>query len=106
MSMVQIGFLALIFVVIAMLAGGVMLLLRPNEARKRLRQLVAGEQATPSQDTGWLKFVADLTRPISELASPEEGYEQSSVKLRFVHAGIRNPAAPTAFFGIKTVLTL
>ena len=50
--------------------------------------------------------MADLTRPISELASPEEGYEQSSVKLRFVHAGIRNTAAPTAFFGIKTALTL
>ena len=106
MSTVQIGFLGLIFVVIVMLAGGVMLLLRPSEARKRLRQLVAGDQAVPSQDTGWLKFVADLTRPISELASPEEGYEQSSVKLRFVHAGIRNPAAPTAFFGIKTVMTL
>ena len=106
MSTVQIGFLGLIFVVIVMLAGGVMLLLRPSEARKRLRQLVAGDQAAPSQDTGWLKFVADLTRPISELASPEEGYEQSSVKLRFVHAGIRNTAAPTAFFGIKTALTL
>lgn len=106
MSMVQIGFLALIFVVMVALAGGVMVLLRPNEARKRLRQLVANDQAMPSRDTGWLKFVADLTRPISELASPEEGYEQSSVKLRFVHAGIRNPAAPTAFFGIKTALTL
>lgn len=106
MSLLQIGFLALIFVVVVTLAGGVMLLLRPNEARQRLRQLVAAEQVQPDRDTGWLKFVADLTRPISELASPEEGFEQSNIKLRFVHAGIRNPSAPTAFFGIKTALTL
>ena len=106
MSLLQIGFLALIFVVVVTLAGAVMLLLRPNEARQRLRQLVAAEQVQPDRDTGWLKFVADLTRPISELASPEEGFEQSNIKLRFVHAGIRNPSAPTAFFGIKTALTL
>ena len=106
MSMLQIGFLGLIFVVVVTLAGGVMLLLRPDQARQRLRQLVADEQVQSGRDTGWLKVVADLTRPISELASPEEGFEQSSVKLRFVHAGIRHPSAPTAFFGIKTALTL
>jgi tight adherence protein C len=106
MSMLQIGFLALIFVVVVTLAGGVMLLLRPDQARQRLRQLVADEHVQSGRDTGWLKLVADLTRPISELASPEEGFEQSSIKLRFVHAGIRHPSAPTAFFGIKTALTL
>ncbi len=106
MSMTQILFLVLIFLVVMGSAAGVLLLLRPNEARTRLRQLVAGERAEPDRHAGWLKFVADLTRPISELSSPEEGYEKSSVKLRFVHAGIRNPSAPAAFFGIKTALTL
>lgn len=106
MSMMQILFLALIFVVVVSISAGLMFLLRPNEARQRLRQLVAEERQQPGRDTGWMKFVADLTRPISELASPEEGFEQSSVKLRFVHAGIRHPSAPTAFFGLKTALTL
>ncbi|HSV44825.1 MAG TPA: type II secretion system F family protein, partial [Ramlibacter sp.] len=106
MSTMQILFLALIFVVVMAISAGLLFLLRPNEARQRLRQLVADEQKQPGRDTGWMKFVADLTRPISELASPEEGFEQSSVKLRFVHAGIRHPSAPTAFFGIKTALTL
>ena len=106
MSTMQILFLALIFVVVMAISAGLLLLLRPNEARQRLRQLVADEQKQPGRDTGWMKIVADLTRPISELASPEEGFEQSSVKLRFVHAGIRHPSAPTAFFGIKTALTL
>jgi len=37
---------------------------------------------------------------------PEEGFEKSSIRLRFVHAGIRNATAAAAFFGIKTLLTL
>ncbi len=106
MSMTQILMLALIFVVVMAMAAGILLLLRPNEARVRLRQLVAGERNDDKRETGWLKFVADLTRPISELAAPEDGFEKSNVKRRFVNAGIRNPAAPTAFFGLKTALTL
>ena len=106
MSTVQILFLALIFVVVMAMAAGLLFLLRPNEARVRLRQLVASERPEPANAGRWMKFVADLTRPISDLSAPEEGYEKSSVKLRFVHAGIRNPSAPAAFFGLKTALTL
>jgi len=106
MSTVQILFLGLVFVVVMATAAGLLALLRPSEAANRLRDLVAGERAEPGRDAGWLKAVANLTRPISDLAAPEEGFEKSSVKLRFVHAGIRNPAAPTAFFGLKTALTL
>ena len=32
-----------------------------------------------------------LTQPVGKLSMPEEGFEKSSVQLRFVHAGIRNP---------------
>jgi tight adherence protein C len=106
MSMMQILFLALLFVVVSAIAGGALFLLRPSETHKRLRTLVADERQQTDVGGRWVKFVADLTRPISELAAPEEGFEKSSVKLRFVHAGIRNPAAPTAFFGLKTALTL
>lgn len=106
MTMTQILVLALVFVVVMATSAGLLALLRPSEARKRLRTLVANERPEPEHGAGWLKFVADLTRPISELAAPEEGYEKSSVKLKFVHAGIRNPSAPTAFFGLKTALTL
>ena len=106
MTLTQILFLVLVFVVVMAMAGGVLFLLRPNEARMRLRQLVADERPDAGRGAGWMKMIADLTRPISELSAPEEGFEKSSVKLRFVHAGIRNPLAPTAFFGLKTALTL
>jgi len=106
MSTMQMLFLALVFVVVMATAAGLLALLQPSEARSRLRNLVAGESAEPERNAGWLKFVADLTRPISDLAAPQEGFEKSSVKLRFVHAGIRNPSAPIAFFGLKAALTL
>lgn len=106
MTLTQIVFLVLVFLVVMVMAGGMLFLLRPSEARTRLRQLASDERRDTELGGGWMKLVADLTRPISELASPEEGYEKSSVKRRFVHAGIRNPLAPTAFFGLKTALTL
>ena len=106
MTLIQIVILVLVFLVVMATAGGVLFLLRPNEARLRLRQLAADERQDTGLGGGWMKLVADLTRPISELASPEEGYEKSNVKRRLVHAGIRNPLAPTAFFGVKTALTL
>lgn len=107
MSVMQIVVLVLLFVVVMTLVGALLLLLRPNEGRKRLRQLAADERRDSGElDDGWMKLVADLTRPISDLAAPQEGYEKSSVKRRFVHAGIRNPLAPTVFFGLKTALTL
>lgn len=106
MMSMQIAILALVFVVVMASAAGLMMLLRPSEAQLRLRQMVADSHSEPQTGMRWVKLIADLTRPVSRLALPEEGFERSSLKLRFVHAGIRNSSAPTAFFGLKTVLTL
>jgi tight adherence protein C len=35
----------------------------------------------------------------------QEGWENSPLRQRFMHAGYRNPSAPAVFFGIKTILT-
>lgn len=104
MSLMQIGFLALVFLVAAALVLGLSAALRTDPARARLQGL-AGDTA-PAPGHAWLERIAQLTRPISQLSAPEEGFERSNVKLRFVHAGIRNPSAPAAFFGLKTLLTL
>ncbi|WP_114971736.1 type II secretion system F family protein [Rhodoferax ferrireducens] len=106
MNLIQLAFLALVFVV--MVAGflGVFALMQPNTARQRLMGL---ETDAPEQSLikdRWLHRVAKLTRPISKLSMPEEGFEKSPIRLRFAHAGIRNAAAPSAFFGIKTLLTV
>ncbi len=106
MTPIQLAFLALIFVVVVAGVLGVSGLMRPNVARQRLVGLVADTSPRPSLPHRWLHWIADVTRPISKLSMPEEGFEKSSLKLRFAHAGIRNANAAAAFFGIKTLLTL
>ncbi|MDE1947219.1 MAG: type II secretion system F family protein [Burkholderiales bacterium] len=106
MSLIQMVVLLLVFVTVMASTAGLLMLLRPNEAKARLRQIVGEQREEAAPTSHWVRIIADLTRPVSQLASPEEGFENSSVRLRFLHAGIRNPAAPPAFFGIKTVLTL
>ncbi len=106
MNLIELGFLTLIFVVVVSSVLGLSALMRPNAARRRLMGLEANGPEQPLLKGRWLHWVADLTRPISKLAMPEEGFEKSPIKLRFAHAGIRNAAAASAFFGVKTVLTL
>ena len=106
MNPIQLVFLGLVFVVVVALCLGASALLRPNVARQRLIGLVADTPQRPQTKDGWLRWVARLTQPISRLSMPEEGFEKSSIRLRFAHAGIRNAAAAPAFFGVKTLLTL
>ena len=106
MNPLQLAFLALIFIVVVAGFLGVGALLRPNAARQRLTGLNAEVEQRSPLNGRLLGWVADLTRPISKLSMPEEGFEKSSIRLRFIHAGIRTSTAPAAFFGIKTLLTL
>lgn len=105
MSLMQIAFLALVFIVVVAGLLGATALLRPSAAQQRLHELGAGEQRPAAADR-WMKWIAGVTRPIGRLSAPEEGFEKSSLKLRFAHAGIRSASAPSAFFGLKTLLTL
>ena len=102
----QIAILGLVFVVVAAGVFGIAAMLENSAARQRLGTLVVDDVRGPNAGGQWLQRVAALTRPIGKLSMPEEGFEKSSLKLRFVHAGIRNPNAVPAFFGIKTLLTI
>lgn len=106
MNPIQLLFLALVFVVVVAGALGVATLMRPDAARQRLMGIHDGVEHRSPVGNRFVGWVAAVTRPISKLSMPEEGFEKSSLKLRFVHAGIRNATAAAAFFGIKTLLTL
>jgi tight adherence protein C len=106
MNPIQFAFLALVFVVVVAGCLGVAAMLRPNVARRRLMDLSPEVGHQMPVKNRLLDWVAQTTRPISKLSMPEEGFEKSSIRLRFVHAGIRNATAAAAFFGIKTLLTL
>jgi tight adherence protein C len=108
MNATQLLFLALIFVLVVAGCLGVAAMLRPNAARERLLGLDAA--SSPGQrgsaTNRLLQWVARVTRPISKLSMPEEGFEKSSLRLRFTHAGLRSKTASSVFFGVKTLLTL
>jgi tight adherence protein C len=106
MSLFQIAFLALVFVGtfalvwwLAQFAGG-------SANSQRMRRMLGEPAAVDSPAERFVERVAKATKPIAKLATPEEGFEGSALKRRFVNAGIRNPAAPAAFFGAKTVLAV
>ena len=107
MSQVQIGFLILVFV--ATFAVAIWLLDRTtgNLASQRLKRVLGGVKAEgPSVPEQWLNRVARATKPLARLSVPAAGYESSSLRRRFMNAGVRNAAAPMAFFGLKTALAL
>jgi tight adherence protein C len=107
MTILEYGFLALVFVLVVGAVTGAVSLLAPSAAQARLRSLVLGHPhaGAPSQHR-WAQWIAGLTRPIGKLSAPAEGFEKSSLRLRFVHAGLRDASAPAAFFGLKSLLTL
>ena len=56
---------------------------------------------------GWaLGWPVSLAAPIAWLATPQEGWESSNLRIRFMRSGLRGPGWPVIFFGAKTLLTL
>lgn len=107
MTLVQIAFLALIFLavsgLVAVALGGIL----PSAVRERLRTLGparAGHERRAPQD--WFGRMASLVSPLERLSLPDEGWEKSGIRTRFLNAGIRSASAPTIYFGTKTLLAL
>jgi tight adherence protein C len=57
-------------------------------------------------DAGWIERMARAVKPLTRLSVPEEGWEKSALRTRFMNASWRNPAAPALYFASKTVLAL
>jgi tight adherence protein C len=80
-----------------------------NAFKKRLAQIV--RQGWAPADTSLSKSanshkVAAVINILSKLSLPEEGWQSSSVQIKFLQAGIRNKNAPRYYFAVKTLLTL
>lgn len=107
MDGMEIVFLALVFAVAAALAGLLAYLLQPAGARERLAR-VTSDQAVPApvSSGGWIETAARVARPFMKLSVPEEGWENSALRTRFMTAGLRSRHAPALFFAAKTLLAL
>ncbi|MGB8856502.1 MAG: type II secretion system F family protein, partial [Burkholderiales bacterium] len=54
----------------------------------------------------WVARMTKLTGPLAKLSIPEEGWEKSPLRTRFMNAGFRENSVPIFFFGGKTLLAL
>jgi tight adherence protein C len=54
----------------------------------------------------WRVRIAKIATPLARLSTPKEGWANSNLRLRFMHAGLRGTGWPMAFFTSKTVLAL
>ena len=99
-------FLALVFLVAAGLVFMGVRLFAPVQVRERLGGVVAPETPMGAPQQGWVEKVAHAAQPFSRLSVPEEGWERSPLRTRFMNAGWRSASAPSLYFAAKTVLAL
>ena len=106
MNAAQLSFLLIVFSIVCALAWLAMMLFAPVALRTRLRRFIGKSDTTKLESDGWIERVAKATQPLTKLSIPEEGWEKSPLRTRFMNAGWRNPHAPTLFFAAKTALAL
>jgi tight adherence protein C len=108
-SGIYIVFLVVFFFSVFGVAFMLMRYLFPNPVQDRL-QRVAGqiqpaiEEARPGTD--WVAKVIKISSPLAKLSMPDEGWERSSLRTRFMNAGLRSENAPITYFSIKTALAV
>jgi len=106
MSTKQILILAVTFVLVFGVAALALVLLMRDPLKARLSTLAEPDARQAEQGVSWMQRLARLVRPLADLSVPAEGWENSPMRLRFIHAGWRAPAIPGMFHAGKTMLTL
>lgn len=95
------------FAAVVAFALGIISLLSKHHVESRLSQVLGEVPSTSSADVQVLghRWNTVLER-LSKLSLPKDGWQSSSVHLKFLRAGIRGAYAPRIFYAIKSVLTL
>ncbi|MDN2711246.1 type II secretion system F family protein [Janthinobacterium sp. SUN118] len=102
----QLLFLLIVFAVVVALALLAWLIFFPGALRQRLSGTMAPAASDAVPESGWVERVARVAQPFSKLSLPEEGWERSPLRTRFMNAGWRQASAPALYFAAKTVLAL
>ena len=109
MSGLQILILLIVFFAVVTMAYLVMNAFMPGAAQKRLQKVMGGERVVPNVDEQappWVEKVVKMAGPLAKLSLPEEDWQNSPIRLRFINAGYRNKNAPLIYFTAKTLLAL
>jgi tight adherence protein C len=107
MSTLQIIYAAVIFVSVTVAAMVVLLPLAPNRTKQRLDEFADtpafGDKAAEAQ---WTRTVVNFAGKFAKLSLPADGWENSPIRLRFLHAGYRSDGPVMLYFGAKTLLAI
>ena len=107
MMPLQIALLSAVFLSVFGVAMGLMRYFTPSVVHNRLEKLNGSTKPTASHEpTKWIVHFIRLTKPIAKLSVPDEGWENSPIRARFMHAGFHSASAPAIFFTAKTLLAL
>src|SRR5690349_5686295 len=105
--MITILYSLVIFVVVTAAMAGILLPIASGRSKKRLSAVVDdGGYAANQQQTNWTEVVIKVAGPLAKLSVPEEGWEQSPLRMRFMHAGYRGTGPIAIYFGAKTGLAV
>jgi tight adherence protein C len=106
MTVANLVFLLIVFAIVGGLALMAMALFSPGYMRGRLAAFRGKADPGALENDGWVEKVVKVAQPFSKLSLPEEGWERSALRTRFMNAGWRSPAAATLYFAAKTLLAL
>lgn len=106
MTVTNLVFLLIVFAIVGGLALMAMFLFSPGTMRGRLADFGGKAEPGALESDGWVEKVVKVAQPFSKLSLPDEGWERSALRTRFMNAGWRSPAAATLYFASKTLLAL
>ncbi|HLT00963.1 MAG TPA: type II secretion system F family protein [Geminicoccaceae bacterium] len=104
----QLVYLGLLFAAVVLAIVGVsMVFTRASDVKLRVKVLGEADAAGFGAAAGrWQRRLAELLRPVARLAQSSEADDASRIRSKFMQAGWRSSAAPSIFFGLKTLLAL
>lgn len=105
MSFIYVAYLVLLFFLVFGAAMLLMHYLTPNAVRQRM-QFVGGAASEPTPSDAWMARIVKISGPLAKLSFPEDGWEKSALRTRFMNAGLRDTRTPVIYFASKTALAL
>lgn len=106
MTTAQFIFLSLLFLVVTGMTFLFAQVMIRSPLEKRLADLAAESESPEAKSVhAWHKRVVEIAGPLGRLALPKGDWERSSLRIRFMNAGLRTASAPAIFFATKTILT-
>ncbi len=100
-------YLGFIFLVVTAVGYVIVSQLAPNRVRNRLGRVIQPEARVENDSAPeWVEKFIEIASPIAKLSVPAEGWEKSSLRIRFMNAGFREGSVVTFYFIAKSVLAI